>query len=310
MGRFHPTNVYEESRFFFGVIKLLGLYPIKFYKIRYLNYLYVVILLTFYYALHACVNRYAVSILELVSSINSIVKIRKIRYYTNVILLPVIMISSIYYSTKMKTIHEQIDSVDKSVKYLNMEIDHALCMKNDIIQITTIMFVVILFNLLDYYGFIINAGNYIYVIMWILDRIPDFINTIVICSFAVLINKIKFRFEQINSILNAITNGKSSVSISESSDVDTVCRVKLVKLLKLNLCKTVSLVNEVYIFQFKILSMLYITYICLHINVIYIYCDSKIYAVDVILSVSWGVLDIIKLVYIIHLYRILTIQYT
>ncbi|XP_076618979.1 uncharacterized protein LOC143340653 [Colletes latitarsis] len=310
MGRFHPTNIYEESRFFFGVIKLLGLYPIKFYKIPYLNYLYVIILLTFYYALFACVNHYAVSMLELMSSINSIIKIRKIRYYTNIILLPVMMISSVYYSTKIKTIHEQIDSVDKNVKYLNMEIDHAWCMKNDVIQITTIIFVIILSNLLDYYGFIINAGNYMYVFMWMLDRIPDFINSIVICSFAVLINKIKFRFEQINSILNTITNGKSSISISESSDVDTVYRVKLVKLLQLNLCKTVFLVNEAYIFQFKILSILYITYICLHIIVIYMHCDIKIYAVDVILSVLWGVLDIIKLVYIIHLYRILTIQYT
>lgn len=80
------------------------------------------------------------------------------------------------------------------------------------------------------------------------------------------------------------------------------------KLLQVNLCKTVSLINEGYRFQLKTLSMLYILYVCLHTSVIYIELENNVYIIDVILSALWVTFDIIKLVYIIHLYRILTIQ--
>lgn len=193
-----------------------------------MNYLYVIILLILYYALFANVNNYAFLVLETTGKINAAIKIRKIRYFTNIVLLPVITISSIRYSRKIRKVYEKIDSVDKNIKFLNTEIDHALCLKKDVIQITNVTFVVILFNLLDYYGFVVNNESYMYVLMWILDRIPDFIGTIVICSFAVLINKIKCRFKKINAILNIITKGESFISISESSDMNN-CKFSMRK---------------------------------------------------------------------------------
>lgn len=90
--------------------------------------------------------------------------------------------------------------------------------------------------------------------------------------------------------------------------LNLVYRLKVIKLLQMKLCKTVSLVNEAYASQFIILSVLYLIYVCLHISIIYVEGDINAYTVDVVLSVSWGTLDIIKLVYIIHLYRILMIQ--
>ncbi|XP_054002150.1 uncharacterized protein LOC128888939 isoform X1 [Hylaeus anthracinus] len=304
----HPSNVYEESWFLLSLIKILGLYPIKFCKVSCMKYLYVIILLTIYYTLLLIVNEYALSVLKMIDTINTITKIRMIRYCTNIILLPSMMISSMHYSINIRRVHEKINNIDKNIKFFNTEIDHARCMKDDIVRIMNVIFFVILFNLMDYYGFLLNPDSDMYVLMWILDRIPDFVNTIIICSFAILINKIKFRFAKVNSILRTITKEKSHFSISDMASVNTGCRLKLLELLQLNLCKTVSLVNEGYRFQLKIVSIVYILYMCLHTSVIYMYIDNETYAVDVILSVLWGTLDIIKLVYIIHLYHILTIQ--
>lgn len=133
-------------------------------------------------------------------------------------LFPVIIISSVRQSSTIRKVLEQIDTVDKTIKYLNTEIDHTLCMKNDIVNITTVIFIVTLSNLMDYYGLLDNDKDYVYFLMWMLDRIPDFINVVVICSFGVFINKIKFRFVKINAMLNTITNGKHFISISEASD--------------------------------------------------------------------------------------------
>lgn len=107
-----------------------------------------------------------------------------------------------YHSSKIKSVYELIDNFDRSVKFLNTSINHVICMKYDIVRITTIMFIVIIFNLMDYYALLDNdrKKSHKYVLMWILDRIPDFVNVIVICSFAALINKIKFRFKTINAI--------------------------------------------------------------------------------------------------------------
>lgn len=153
-------------------------------------------------------------------SINTTITVKRIRYYTSIISLPLIMILSIRQSSKLRRVFEQIDSVDKNIKFFNTEIDYLLCLRNDVSLLTNTIFIAILFNLMDYYGFIDNDSNYMYVLMWIVEHIPDFINSIILCSFVILIDKIRFRFKEINTILNIITKGTSLVSISESSDVN------------------------------------------------------------------------------------------
>ncbi|XP_076237277.1 uncharacterized protein LOC143181017 [Calliopsis andreniformis] len=309
MKLFRPSNVYEESWFLLIVTKFFGIYPLKVFKKSRTNYIYVIILLSLYYNLFSNVHNYAVNELDALFDINATAKIRKIRYYMNVILLPIMMILCMHHSSKVKNVYEHIDDFDTSIKFLNTDINHIICMKNDIVQITTVLFIVVLFNLLDYYGLRDNNSNYMYVLMWILDRIPDFVNVVVICSFAALISKTKFRFKKINEILKTITKDKNYVPFIESSNVNNAYRLKLIKLLQMKLCKTVSLINEAYGTQFIILSILYIIYVCLHMSTIYIESDKQEYTVDVIISVLWGILDIIKLIFVIHLYRILMIQY-
>ena len=169
------------------------------------------------YTLFQNVNVYTLNLLNTLASINSTIKVRKLRYFINLILLPLITISGMRHSSKVRRVFENIDSFDKEVKYLNTEIDHAACMRNDVVQIATASFVVILLNLMDYYALLDSDRTYMYVIMWILDRAPDFVYTVTICSFASLISKIRFRFETINSIEHIITSGNTVDSVTESS---------------------------------------------------------------------------------------------
>lgn len=192
----------------------------KFRRNDRVSYGYAITLLSVYYTLFQNVNDYALNVLDTLSSINTTIKVRKLRYFINPFLLPLIMISSIRHSSIVRRVFENIDSFDKEVKYLNTEIDHVACVRNDVVQIATASFVVILLNLMDYYALLDSDRTYMYVIMWILDRVPDFVNTVTICSFASLINKIRFRFEAINSIEHIITNGKTLDSLTESSDVN------------------------------------------------------------------------------------------
>ncbi|XP_076686506.1 uncharacterized protein LOC143378576 isoform X1 [Andrena cerasifolii] len=278
----------------------------KFRRNDRVSYGYVSTFLTVYYTLFQNVNDYSLNVLDTLSSMNPTIKVRKLRYFTNFFLLPLITISSLRHGSKVKRVFENIDRFDKEVKYLNTEIDHVACMRNDVVQIATATFVVVLLNFMDYYALLDSDRTYMYIIMWILDRVPDFVNTVTICSFASLINKIRFRFEAINSIEHIITNGKTLDSLTEPSDINNVYRLKLIKLLQLKLCKTVSLVNEAYGFQFMILSILYIVYVCLHMCIVYV--ENQDYIIDIVLSFLWGIMDAVKFAYIIHVYRTQTMQ--
>lgn len=42
--------------------------------------------------------------------------------------------------------------------------------------------------------------------------------------------------------------------------------------------------------------------------IIYMHIDNRIYMVDVILSFVWGITNLIKVIYLIHSYRNLTLK--
>lgn len=161
-----------------------------------------------------------VDIMQKLFLINNTFILRKFRFVLNLFLFSLIIISSMRQSLKIKRAFEYINSIDKNLKFLNIEIDHTLCMKNDIVRIISVIFIVITCNLLDYYGLLDNNANFLYVLMWIFDRIPDFVNVIIICSFSIFMNKIKIRFIQINIMLNIITKGKTFISISKTSNIN------------------------------------------------------------------------------------------
>nr|XP_034183280.1 uncharacterized protein LOC117605732 isoform X2 [Osmia lignaria] len=188
MKLFHPSNVYEESWLLLAITKLLGLYPVKFFKYLFLNYIYQIVLLIIYFVLFFEVHKYASDMFKTLISINTTITVKRIRYYTSTISLPLIMILSIRQSSKLRRVFKQIDNVDKNMKFFNTEIDYLLCMRNDVLLLINTILITILFNLMDYYGFVDNDSNYI--------------------------------FKEINMILNIITKGKSLGSISESSDVN------------------------------------------------------------------------------------------
>ena len=152
--------------------------------------------------------------------INHTFLIRYLRISINFFLCPVIIISSMHQCLKLKEVFKQLNIVDKNAKFLNIEIEHTLCMKNDIARITTTIFMVLICNLIDYYGLLDNDSDLQYLLMWILDRLSDFVCAIVICSFTLFMNKIEIRFRQINTILNIITKGKHFISISQMSDMN------------------------------------------------------------------------------------------
>ncbi|XP_078050606.1 uncharacterized protein LOC144477057 [Augochlora pura] len=304
---FRPSNVYEESWYLFFFMKLLGLYPIKFHRSPFLNRVCGIIILLPYCCLFSNVFHYSKRVINLLMIVTPASKIRQLRFYMNILLLPIVVISINRHSDKTRRVFENLNSVDENMKILNVHINYNKCMRTDIVQITNIMFVTILFNLMDYYGLIDNNRNYMYVLMWIADRTPDFVNTIVVCSFAVLIRKIQFRFRRINEVIDGIDAGKSFISVT-GSDANNDFRLILSKMLQLKLWKTVSLLNNAYGFTLKILTALYILYLCLHICILYNCGDSNEYVIDAILSALWGCFDIAKLVYIIHLYRFLLMQ--
>lgn len=161
-----------------------------------------------------------VDIMQELFLINATFVLRKFRFVLNLFLFSLIIISSMRQSLKIKRAFEYINSIDKNLKFLNINIDHTLCMKNDIVRIISVIFIVITCNLMDYYGLLDNNANFLYVLTWIFDRIPDFVNVIIICTFAIFMNKIKIRFIQINAMLNIITKGKTFISISEISNIN------------------------------------------------------------------------------------------
>ncbi|XP_076389351.1 uncharacterized protein LOC105663856 isoform X2 [Megachile rotundata] len=307
MKLFHPSNVYDESWLLLAVMKLLGLYPIKSSKHSYINYIYQILLHVVYSVLFFKVNSYANNMYQTLS-INPTIIAKRIRYFINVLLLPIITMLSARHISKLRRVFEQIDKVDKNIQFFNKKIDYSSCMRNDVIQTTATILTVILSNLTNYYGFLDYSKDYMYVLMWMLDYLADFVNTIIICSFGIIIDKIKVRFKEINADLNVITKENNYISFSESSDVNSVSRFKLLKVLRFELCKAASLVNETYEFRFRILAMIYLIYICLHVNIIYSSSDNMAYVVDIALSLIWGILDLIKFVYVIHLHRFLTTQ--
>ncbi|CAL7951976.1 unnamed protein product [Xylocopa violacea] len=310
MTLFHPSDIYKESWLLLGVIKVLGLYPITFSRTTCTNYIYVMILLICFGTLQTCAFYHIVHTFAALIDVNSTFLFRAFRYLINIILFPMIMILSTHQNSKLRRAFEQIDNVDQNMKFLNTEIDHTSCMKSDVSTITTVIFIVILSNLMDYYGLLGEDTDFKYLfISWMLERVPDFVNVIIICSFTVFVNKIKFRFKQINLTLNIMTKGKSFVSISETSDANNVFRYKLLKTLRIELCKTITLLNEAYGFRFKILLMIYISYICFHICIIYIHGFYMLYIVDVNLTVVWCIIDFIKVVYLLQSYRSLTLEY-
>ncbi|XP_076754257.1 uncharacterized protein LOC143425398 [Xylocopa sonorina] len=310
MALFHPSDIYKESWLLLGIIKVLGLYPIIFSRTACTNYIYVMLLLICFGTLQTYVFHHTVYTFAALIDVNSTFLFRGLRYLINIILFPIILISSMHQNLKLRSAFEQMDNVDQNIKFLNTEIDHTLCMKSDITIITTVIFMVVMSNLMDYYGLLGDDTYFKYLfISWMLERVPDFVYVIVICSFTVLMNKIKFRFQQINLMLNTITKGKSFVSISETSDANDVFRCKLLKWLRIELCKTITLLNEAYGSRFKILLMIYVSYICLHICILYIHGFNSLYMVDVNLTVVWCIIDFIKLVYLLQLYRNLTLEY-
>ncbi|XP_026673528.1 uncharacterized protein LOC113464930 [Ceratina calcarata] len=308
MKLFHPFNVYDESWLLLGVIKLLGLYPIKFFRTMYTDYIYVIILLILYANLYLCLRNNTSDMINIFLPLNETFIVRVIRLYTNLVLFPVMMISSIRQSSKIKETFGQIDFIDTNVKFLNTEIDHVLPMKYDIVMITSTVFAQIMFNLVDYYGLLDNDSNYMYVLWWIFNQIPDFVNVIIICSFVVLMSKIKFRFRQVKLILDVITKGQRFYFISETTDMNEDFRYKLLKWLHSELRRIVSVLNEAYEFRFKILLFAYISYVCFHMCILYKNSYDPYYAIDTIITVLCGTFDLIKLVYLIHLHRNLTLE--
>ncbi|XP_033309920.1 uncharacterized protein LOC117210733 [Bombus bifarius] len=309
MKLFCPSNIYQESWLLLSITKLLGLYPIKFFRIAFPNYLYVSILVALYWFCHWQFLYYIFDMFDKFRSINDTFLLRYVRVYLNILSYPIIIISSMYKCSKVKEVFELLDTVDESAMFLNIEIDHSLCMKNDIVRITTAIFVVLTCNLMDYYGLLDNDSDFIYLLIWVIDRLPDFVCVIVICSFTVFMYKIEIRFMQINTILNIITKGKHFISISEMSDMNNVSRYRLLKWLRFELHKTMLLLNEAYSFRFKLMTIIYIGYICLHVCIIYNHTFNTFYAPDVILSFTWSTTDLIKLVYLIHLYGNLTLEH-
>ena len=210
------TSILDYEYFFFT-----GLYPIKFFKSTLPNYIHVFVLIVLYWFCYGVIIRhYVAALFYKFRDINHTFLIRYLRIQINFFLYPVIIISSMRQCLKLKEVFKQLDIVDKNAKFLNIEIDHTLCMKNDIVRITTTIFIVLMCNLMDYYGLLDNDSDLRYLLMWILDRLPDFVCATVICSFTVFMNKIEIRFKQINTILNVITKGKHFISISEMSDMN------------------------------------------------------------------------------------------
>lgn len=74
--------------------------------------------------------------------------------------------------------------------------------------------------------------------------------------------------------------------------------------------KAASLLNEIYGFRFRILTMMYIVYVCLHVSIIYYESNDPVHAIDTVLSLLWGTLDLAKLVCMIHIYQVLTVEVT
>ncbi|XP_043507517.1 uncharacterized protein LOC122527411 isoform X2 [Frieseomelitta varia] len=307
----YPSNIYQESWLLLSITILLGLYPIKFFTSTLPNYIHVFVLIMLYWFGYGVIIRhYVAALFYKFRDINHTFLIRYLRIQINFFLCPMIIISSMRQCLKLKEVFKQLDIVDKNVKFLNIEIDHTLCMKNDIVRITTTIFIVLMCNLIDYYGLLDNDSDFQYLLMWILDRLPDFVCAIVICSFTVFMNKIEIRFRQINTILNVITKGKHFISISEMSDMNNVSRYKLLKWLRFELRRTVSLLIEAHTFRFNLLTVIYVAYICLHMCIFYNHTLDSFYLIDIALSFIWGIVDLIKLVYIIYSYRSLTIEHS
>ncbi|KAG7207357.1 hypothetical protein KM043_009020 [Ampulex compressa] len=303
-----PGNVFQETSFFLFGMKLFGVFPIQCCGLKIMSYFYPIVLCTGYGILYFFVLEYAADIFEDLALFGAGMAGRKIRFFVNIPLLLMTMMSSLQNGTKLKLILEEIDAVDKDFEFFSVRVNYVRCMKKDIVRMISAILLTILFNLMDYYACWDYARTYEYAIVWTVDRFPDFLNVFVICSFGILTTKVRIRFRKINAIaarsMREITNVTNRLHERENA-----FRMDLQKVLYSRLCKAMALINNAYGFRFTLLLVLYLMFLCLHFNTFYTYINSKKDLVDVLINFFYAIFDVGKFVYIVRSIRVFDYQH-
>lgn len=178
-----------------------------------LDYVNTILFWIFYYVTFTLTIEFAIQEFDAFDKVTTAGFPRRVRYFSNIILFSIALFSGICQSSKLEKAYREIDEVDKYLKYFNVLINHEYCMRQDVVFILGIIMVTLFFNLMDYHSLKDYSKNYIYTTMWILDRIPDFLYSITICCISILLDKISFRFERVNEIIQRMIEEKQISTI-------------------------------------------------------------------------------------------------
>lgn len=179
----------------------LGLRPFRICKTRIFGYLYAAILLAACFALYWYTINETVGLFEKMKAYSLIVSLRMVQAYTGMVFVAFTIISSNLGDSKIRKVYAVLEEVDEKLKLLNVRFDYGRAMRRDIFRLLEVTIWTVIFNLLEYFPLIGPETTGFFDLVWLVNSLPQFFNSLAIAGFVFVIAKIRRRLEAINEFI-------------------------------------------------------------------------------------------------------------
>lgn len=138
----------------------------------------------------------------------------------NIGIMPLLIILCIVKFHNINLIIMSLVKLDRKLKFLNSSILYNLSMREDIVNIISIIIFTIIMGLTEYYNLLNAASTYMFDLTWIASQIPQFINSIAIATFVVMLAKIERRHKAINNLIFDLRNPTKEINTIVSVEMN------------------------------------------------------------------------------------------
>ncbi|XP_043279283.1 uncharacterized protein [Venturia canescens] len=178
----------------------------------------------------------------------------------------------------------------------------------DFAQLTEVIFWTILFNLLEYFPQALPGTTHNFVFVWIVNSYPQFVNSIAIASFAILMAKIRRRFEVINQVIPTMKIFQKSSSSNLEADMNNVFRLRLINKSHEKLVNAATNLSEAYGIVILTSFTVYFVASCFYLRSISLTLGNSKNSIDTAVDALWLVFYLGKYVYVINSCHSVTLQ--
>ncbi|XP_057319474.1 uncharacterized protein LOC130663921 [Microplitis mediator] len=304
-----PQDLIKENWSSLCVTAVLGLRPIELCKIKLFGYIYVIIILILYYTQIYFVNEEVNKVYDYLNmiSLEIYVRIHRVKYYINVIVLTLMIITSVLkYELATKNVYSSLNEIDRKLKLLNTKLNYEKYMRENIIQVVGIIMFTILIGLTEYFSFKNASSNFtMFNLMWFGNQFPQIVNSAAIVTFVIIISDCCRRHQIINDLIYKLRNIDKEITNNNNTDVISQemhngLKLKLLRQIYEILSNTVMIINEAYGFMLILTFITHFIGISVHLNTIYMTFGEQNYTVDLIVDFLWACFYFGKLIYIIY----------